>query len=94
MKLYVLFAQRKESYEGEYSPEALACMEDVGNDINPDYLLEQTQDAMNDDMMVGARVFEIQLPEGTSEFIRNQLIGNLPPIKAVSVAVNVPAMEE
>lgn len=38
MKLFVLFGQRKESYPGEYAPEALACMDECGMDDNPAYL--------------------------------------------------------
>lgn len=38
MRLFVLMGQRKERYRGEYAPEALACMDEVGQEDNPDYL--------------------------------------------------------
>lgn len=38
MKIFILMGQRKENYPGEYAPEALACMDEVGQDDNPDYL--------------------------------------------------------
>lgn len=34
MKLYILFGQRKESYEGEHAPEALVCWEEYAVDGN------------------------------------------------------------
>jgi hypothetical protein len=37
----VLVGQRKQRYEGEYAPEALAVIDDVGNDDNPDYMREE-----------------------------------------------------
>ena len=87
MKLYVLFAQREESYEGQYAPESLACMDGVGNDENPDYLFDEEEKAHANDEFVGVKVFEIELPKGTGDFIRNQLMGDIPTIKAVNVAV-------
>ncbi|HHQ2714248.1 TPA: hypothetical protein ACSPMB_000076 [Pseudomonas aeruginosa] len=38
MKLFVLFGQRKCDYPGQYALEALACMDEVGQSDNPDYL--------------------------------------------------------
>ncbi len=35
MKLYVMFGQRKESYPGEYAPEALLCWDEFCVDENP-----------------------------------------------------------
>lgn len=36
MKLYVLFMQQKESYEGEYLPEVLVSWTEYERDENPD----------------------------------------------------------
>lgn len=41
MKILILMGQRKEDYEGQYAPEALACMSEYDNSDNPDYLREQ-----------------------------------------------------
>ena len=38
MELYILMAQRKCAYEGQYAPEALSCMSGPEYDDNPDYL--------------------------------------------------------
>lgn len=45
MIIYVLMGQRKENYPGEYAPEALACMDDEGQSINPDYLAGKKAEA-------------------------------------------------
>ena len=38
MKIYVLFAQRKCRYNGEYAPEALEVIDEFGMDENPEFL--------------------------------------------------------
>lgn len=38
MKIFVLMGQRKCRFDGEYAPEALACMDEFGDSENPDYL--------------------------------------------------------
>ncbi len=46
MKVSVLFAQRKERYNGEYGLEAIACMTEHDEEANPSYLpdtLEQNR---------------------------------------------------
>lgn len=45
MKIFVLMAQRKESYPGQYAPEALACMDEFGESDNPEYLTEERSKA-------------------------------------------------
>ncbi len=46
MDLMILMAQRKESYPGEYGPEALACMTEYDDSDNPDYLAEKKAEAI------------------------------------------------
>lgn len=46
MKLFVIYAQRKERYAGEYAPEVLAAIDEVGNDENPDYLISEKAKAV------------------------------------------------
>lgn len=41
MKLYVLFGQRKCTYEGQYAPEALAIADEWTMDENPQYIGEE-----------------------------------------------------
>lgn len=38
MKLLILYAQRKERYQGEYAPEVLAAIDEYGQSDNPEYL--------------------------------------------------------
>jgi hypothetical protein len=38
MILHVLMGQRKESYPGQYAPEALAIIDEYGHSDNPDYM--------------------------------------------------------
>lgn len=46
MKVHILYAQRKESYPGEYAPEAIAVIDEVGMSDNPDYMAEQKEAAI------------------------------------------------
>lgn len=41
MYIYVLMAQRKEQYPGQYAPEALECMSECAYDDNGDWLHEK-----------------------------------------------------
>ncbi len=36
MKLFILFGQRNQSYEGEYAPETLVCWEEFSVEENPE----------------------------------------------------------
>lgn len=40
MKLHILFGHRKENYEGEYAPEALAVADELTMENRPDWLSE------------------------------------------------------
>lgn len=44
MTIECLFGQRICRYEGEYAPELLAAMDDVGYDENPDYLHDKEKE--------------------------------------------------
>lgn len=41
MDVFLLIAQRKETYPGEYAPEALECMDEYGYSENPEWLDEK-----------------------------------------------------
>ena len=43
MDLFVLIGQRKERYEGEYAPEALAVIDEYGDNDNPGYMRDELQ---------------------------------------------------
>ena len=38
MKILVLMGQRQCRHDGQYAPEALACIDEYGDSENPDYL--------------------------------------------------------
>ncbi len=44
MKLYILFGQRKESYYGEYAPEALEVIDEYCHDENPEYIKNKLEE--------------------------------------------------
>jgi len=41
MNILVLIGQRTVSYPGQYTPEALSVIDELGNDDNPDYMKEE-----------------------------------------------------
>lgn len=47
MKIYVLFAQRKCRYDGEYAPEALEVIDEFGMDENPEFLRIKQEEYKN-----------------------------------------------
>lgn len=64
MDLLVLIGQRKERYEGEYSPEAIAVIDAIGNDENPDYMSEQQAEARDSGDFAALAVLRIRVPGG------------------------------
>jgi hypothetical protein len=82
MNLYVLMAQRKERYGGQYGMEALAVMSEAGQDENPDYL----RDAMEENKASGEfdALAVVQL-KVSGEAIRAILYPNAEPVKAAVV---------
>ena len=63
MKLYVLYAQRKCRYPGEYGLEALACMSDNELSENPGYLDEQRDQYLKTDEFDKIEVIELNVSE-------------------------------
>lgn len=61
MKLHVIFGQRKERYLGEYAPEVLAAMDEVGNSDNPDYLADVVTAAKSTDEFENVVVINIEV---------------------------------
>ena len=62
MDLLVLVGQRKGRYEGEYSPEALAVIDSIGNDENPEYMAEQEAEAVESGDFSALAVLRIRVP--------------------------------
>jgi hypothetical protein len=74
MKLYILFGQRKESYEGEHAPEALVCWEEDAVDGNAEGFEEAVEaaQAKYNQCMIAMRVIEVTVDQ---KQIRQMLIG-------------------
>lgn len=80
MKLFVLFGQRKESYEGEYAPEALLVWDEYMVDDNFEGYEKAVADEKNKSAgwMQTMRVVTLEVNQDT---IREMLIGE-PIVKA------------
>ena len=87
MKLLIVFAQRKESYEGEYAPEVIAGATEFENDENPDFIQDELKSAQNDDDYISAKIIEIEV---SAEEIYDILCPNAAPI----IPTNVKEMEK
>lgn len=59
--LMVLFGQRINSYPNEYAPEALAVMDEYGNDDNPLYLKDEVEKYRQLNEFSSLRIFEIEI---------------------------------
>ena len=83
MKLYVLFGQRKESYEGEYGLEALECMSEADYESNAEFIEKsfEKQVAGNEFKYLAILTFDVN--EGD---IRRQLNPTFLPIPAAVLA--------
>ncbi|WP_019022994.1 MULTISPECIES: hypothetical protein [unclassified Thioalkalivibrio] len=79
MKIYVLLAQRKESYEGEYGPEALGAMTEYEYDINPEFLEERRNEYSRNREFSAVRIVALDIPEGEVE---RRLMPEATPIQA------------
>lgn len=61
MILKVIFVQRKESYTGEYAPEAMECMTEYAYDEYPEYLHEKLDGYKKDTEFVAAEIINIKV---------------------------------
>ena len=63
MKLFILFGQRKQRYDGEYAPEALLCWDEFSVDANPEGFAAEiagTKEKYNEDFSA-IRMFHIEI---------------------------------
>jgi hypothetical protein len=73
--LFVLFAQRKCRYEGEYAPEALEVVDDLLYDENPSWLDDKLEEAKNNSEFASAAVVHIELDDSAVKHIEDRLSG-------------------
>jgi hypothetical protein len=74
MKIYVLFAQRKEQYPGQLGPELWAAIDEYGNDDNPGYIKNELTKAKKQSDIINAKIFEIDLGPHSIQFIKDKLL--------------------
>jgi hypothetical protein len=74
MNFLILIGQRKERYPGEYAPEALAVIDEVGNEENPDYMREQEAEARGSNEFTSLVVLNVGVDGGTV----SRLLSNRP----------------
>lgn len=79
MNLKVLFIQREESYEEEYAPEALCCVDEWSDEDNPKWFENQCQEELKKcgEDVIAYKVIEIEVDQ---DKIREILL-NTPNIK-------------
>ena len=63
MTIYCIFAQRIESYEGQYAPELIKAMYEYGNDDNPDFLNDAEKKAIDSREFTIIKRLGIEIPE-------------------------------
>lgn len=61
MQLHVLVGQRHEAYPGEFAPEALAVIDDVGHSDNPEYLSAQAKEARDSEDFESLAIITIEV---------------------------------
>lgn len=66
MKLHVLFIQRKESYPGQYAPEARIVWDEYSRDENPegfDEAVEKDLAEVGRSSIIGHKVIAVEVPQ-------------------------------
>lgn len=87
MDLFVLVAQRKERYEGEYAPEALAVIDEYGNDDNPDYMHDELRKQTESGDFSALAVLRLSV---SSEAVNEALF---PPVKVIAAPLSAARVE-
>lgn len=62
MLLYVIFAQRRCRYSGEYAPKALACQDQWGREDKPSYLDEKLEEYIKSGDFVSVKIIPVEIP--------------------------------
>jgi hypothetical protein len=74
MKLYIIFAQAKCSYEGQYAPEAIHIMDEISYDGNPSWIYEKLEEVRNDAFYEFAEIICIEVPMNKiQEILKNEI---------------------
>jgi hypothetical protein len=74
VKLLIVFAQRKESYPGEYAPEAHAVITEHDHEESPEYIEGQLAYVRAIQGVVAATIFDVDLGSQAIAQIRARLL--------------------
>lgn len=87
MKLFVLFAQRKERYPGEFAPEAMAVMDEFGMDEIPEYMDQKIAEAKKNDDLESVVLIPMEVD-------RDAIMALLRPVALIKAEVLSPFAEK
>lgn len=65
MDFLILVGQRKCRYDGEYAPEALQVIDDIGNSDNPDFLLDEKEKATASGEFDSVSILTVRVPDAS-----------------------------
>lgn len=82
MRIYVLFAQRRESYSGEHAPEVLAAIDEFANDESPEDLMAQIIDEHRAELGSDIVAIGWVSMDVDPKAVRARLIPSLVPVRA------------
>lgn len=68
MDFFILVGQRKQRYSGEYMPEALEVIDDIGNSDNPDFLIDKRAEYEASKEFDALSVVRIRVPDDAIKF--------------------------
>jgi len=77
MKIYLVVAQLKESYPGQYAPDVLSCATEYLLEENPDALKEDLAKAKAEKEFVAADIICIDVDQVGQKAIRDRLLNPL-----------------
>jgi hypothetical protein len=73
MIIYILFAQRREAYPGQYAPEALATMNEFDYEENGQWLHTKLEECEKSDEYVALKILGVDV--GSQDKLRELLVG-------------------
>lgn len=73
MKLFIIFGQRRERYEGEHAPEALEITDEFTMDENPDWINEKLEEHQANKDFLSVKIIEVNIKNGVDR-VRTALL--------------------
>jgi hypothetical protein len=82
MEITVLFIQRKESYDGEYAPEALIVADEYTMDVNPEFFDEEVKRVLEGSDISGHTIVSFEVDQ---DLIRSLCLNQVNKIQATII---------